>query len=82
MPTCETFFSLTIVSEESEEQHFTIRDFDGHCSYSLVTKTSSSLTAPLKKVFLLSASSFNNSTLVAVGNFSWKNKLKYIRTST
>ena len=41
-----------------------------------MTKTSSSLTAPLQKVFLLSAFSFNNNTLVAVGNFKGKNKIK------
>ena len=67
---------MTIVTGESKEQHLMIRDFNGLHSCKLATKTSSSLTAPLQKVFLLSASSFNNSTFVAVGNFKWKNKIK------
>ena len=62
---------------ESEEQHLTIKDFNGFHSCSLETKISSRLTAPFTlTVFLLSASSFNNSTLVAVGNFNWENKIK------
>ena len=53
-----------------------VGDFNGYRFCSLVTKTSSSLTAPLQKVFFLYASIFTYSTLIAAGNFNWKNKIK------
>ena len=50
---------LYFATFESEKQHLTIRIFNELRSCDLVTKTSSSLTAPLQKVFLLSVSSLS-----------------------